>query len=330
MGLESGDKGIITGPKVPFGLSAVSFCSSAFLLSNTDIKANLFSLPVHDVKKSNGLNMIDLTVVNTFEAQKLAIKKFGNLENIATEKTKRAEKSKENWLLKKEIAVQEKKPMPNMPDLVRKENEKANPQHWNFVGINQRFYRTAQTCEIYGLYWVEGAPMFSDVPSIVVTNNPEEYVALSESGVLVMTNLVEAVTAANPGSTILVDMLCDLPKMIASCDRERCSAIIPSIGDITIGGQAQNETLMLNKDLRIDGTDRCLIQSTDCVIWISTGVHVFNNIKLKVAGGYNIYTHPTLVLCEGMYRLKIIIFHRALSTLSLSIYLSISHLNNIL
>ena len=144
---DSGERG--TDSKSSFALCAFGYAKTHYLLSDSDISKNLLVLTVNDPDRSHGLLQERLKVVSDNQARAIAIKKFGGLEGFNQEKTDRAAKSEKKWLDKCNKAKAEGKSSPAMPDQIRKEKEKGNP---NFICVNQRYSKLVSNSSRYGYY----------------------------------------------------------------------------------------------------------------------------------------------------------------------------------
>jgi hypothetical protein len=122
----------------PFILCDIKFANTHYLLSEKEMKQELLVLRVDENFATTQMRQVvlrflslisnnNMDVVLLSEVKKLAEKKFGSLEGLAEEKTKRAAKSEANWITKCVIARVHNTKEPPMPDLVRRENNKANP-----------------------------------------------------------------------------------------------------------------------------------------------------------------------------------------------------------
>ena len=120
-----------------------------YLLSDKEVN-KLFVLKVNDPEKNHGLISEKMDILLVVDARAAAEKKFGTIEALVAEKTKRAATSKTKWLARCEKAKEQGKPSPKEPDSVRKEREKNNPEHWNSVCANQSY--GILTERIYGFY----------------------------------------------------------------------------------------------------------------------------------------------------------------------------------
>ena len=260
-----------------FALSTVSFAATHFLVSDKELKASgLMVLEVDDPTKANGLELARLSVVQVNSAKALGEDKFGGKAGLAAEKTRRAEKSEAAYEAKLKAATPGAK-LPALPDMVRKEREKASPQHSNYVCLNQRSSQMFKVCEKYGFHYVRvrGPNSLSRPPSVVVSNDPVESVLAAYPTLAgpssVFTNLVEAVSACEDGATLIIDAEVDLPKAIRACDKKRCQDVLNGERQLTIGGKVQKNVLFVGKDLKIVGTRRGAIFSNSAVLWAGGG-----------------------------------------------------------
>lgn len=175
---DSGNRG--TDGKGIFALCALSYAKTHYLLSDSDISKNLLVLDVNDPDKSHGLLQDNIKVLSDNQAKTISIKKFGGQEGLNQEKSERAAKSEKKWLEKCNKAKAEGKPQPAMPDQVRKEKEKLNPQHTNFICVNQRYGNLVHNSSRYGYYkGVYGTNHLTNIsplilPTFIITDATDE------------------------------------------------------------------------------------------------------------------------------------------------------------
>lgn len=136
----------------PFALCTLSYAKQHYLLSDSDIAKNLLVWQVNDPDRCHGLLNEKIKVVAEKKVKDLAIVKFRNMDGLAQEKTARSLKSENKWIDKCDAAKADGKAAPPMPDQVRKEREKSNPNHTNFVCVNQRYGKLYHHSERYGYY----------------------------------------------------------------------------------------------------------------------------------------------------------------------------------
>jgi len=308
---ESGERGL--GSNSDFALCAVGFAKSHFLLSDAEI-GKLFVLAVDDATRAHGLISSKMSVVSQAQARAASFHKFGGAQGLADEKSKRADKSKSAWLTKCAAAEAAGKSKPKKPDLVKFEEQKDAPQHWNFITRNQRSADMLRARTAYGLYSCYSTTkiMLSAPPTIVVTDDSLEEVqngreagggggggggvggggisrAPVPTATAVYTNLIDALADINferkAFVTLLIDKHCDLPSMFRSADQAKLTAagcLCPHAQGVTVGGRVQANTVMIYLDISILGTDRARITSDSANLWLMQNTLVkIENLRLS-------------------------------------------------
>ena len=204
----------------PFALCSVGFASTHSLISEKEIfDSNVMILEVDDDDvedddvnaKENVENITDSNamildddkakekVVNMNEVKTIAEAKFGG---------------------PKELAEEQKKRIPPQ----KKSNKKSKPaeKNVNSICLEQRDKVEHETSELFGyIRNLRGINSLRQKPSIIVTESPIKTVLSSYPNLqhskkkpTIFKNLIDALVAAPPHSTVLVDMSCDLEKMI--------------------------------------------------------------------------------------------------------------------
>ena len=181
----------------PFALCALSYAASHYLVSEKEIKNA--GIVIFDTKSAQSKK-----VVNVKSIKQLGEEKFGGAAGLAKEKSKRAAKSKANWLAKCEVATAKNKSLPLKPDMVKYEEQKDDPKWKNLVAEHQWVAVYARYSTEYGyIENLRGVNSLRQPPSIVVSLDPVETILAKYPNLIhtaenpvIFQNLVEAVNTA--------------------------------------------------------------------------------------------------------------------------------------
>ena len=167
--------------------------------------------------------------------------------------------------------------------MVNHEEQKDDPHWTNSVADNQWWVvfssnRSNTACPVeYGyIENLRGVNILRQPPSFIVCLDSVEttlakYPSLThtDENPVIFQNLVDAVSVASNQSTVLVDMSCDLVTQIAAFYLQNNRAVIGGrFGQIGADGIPFGNTLIIEKDIKLIGTERGKISSDHCAIMV--------------------------------------------------------------
>lgn len=280
---DSGEKGN-DGNHV-FGMCSVNYAQTNFLLTRKEVHS-LHILQVNDVTLANGCtNRPELAITLVEDAKALSWKKWGGLIGLQRERSSRSEKVQLSWKARCEAVDKNGKSQPKQPRV-------QDTFTYNFVTRNQRSRNMHAVCHQYGLYrdmFVREA--LTAPPTIVVSDRSEQQIRseYQNARLQIYDNLMKAYHASSPGSTLIVDKVCDLRKEFATMHPPD-DWFVCRDNDITAAGENQNHTLMIGRsthgvgDRQFIGTKRGEIISNNSCFYVTNCMVHLKNIKMKIVG----------------------------------------------
>ena len=284
---DGGEKG--RDSTSPFAICSLAFAKNHYLLRDSDVKkGRLFSLAGDDPSKAHGLMCTKMTVVLVKDAAAIGRDRYGGEQGLEDEKCAR-------W-----AASEKEKPMTL---------ETAAAQT-NYFCRNQRSYEMVKVSSVYGLSTSVYIPgILSAEPTIFVTDATAEEVSaawpsataekFAEGKCKIFANAVDAFSEVQAcragGLTVVIDKSVSLGQDFRHCDQEKCKLLLDAREGMTVGETPQTDTIVLSFDVKIVGTPRGRISSSNACFW----AHKYTMVVidgLSMSTGFGVGNSPTLVL----------------------------------
>ena len=305
--LNEGSHGIDS--KSPFALCTTDYAKTHYLLSDSDISSQLFvwSLNEHKDYKYDyddedyyyshsecwKLLSDKIQIVLQKKAKALAHEIFGGEEGLEAEKVARAEKSEKKWIDECEEAEKNGKSVPEMPDLVQRENIDVSIVCANCnILVNSKRY--GFYLDIYGTKSLEDVSPTA-APTIIVTDATDEMLRTRYPGYEI-TRFMPPSAAAAQATTAAVTLTSSLPKLevhenlvrafVSAKQYTLASIVVDKKCDITemkkaagdidddpsytpyLYDQYQKNTIVIRQPTRVIGTSNGSISSDYSIFWV--------------------------------------------------------------
>ena len=224
-------------------------------VEDDDVEDDAKEKVVNDITDSNAMIPEDdddkakEKVVNMNEVKTIAEAKFGGPKELAEEQKKSARPQKKS-----------------------KKKSKLEEKNVNAFCLEQEDKLDYETSELFGyIRNLRGINSLRQKPSIIVTESPIKTVLSSYPNLqhskkkpTIFKNLIDALVAAPPHSTVLVDMNCDLSEMIMDCEQSKSSSVV----------DMYDNKICLDKNMKIVGTERGKITSDPSCFLVKTDIQL--------------------------------------------------------